>query len=164
MLNGILGGITFTGSIVAFLKLAGRMSSKPLALPGKHVINSAILGSNAIAMVILSEVYLLQHLFHLALQGSFVAAAPAVPAIAAAYLGASTLLSFVQGFTTTAAIGGADMRMAFAAAYSLLNLIGLFTFSGRHNCIERIFWLCISRRRRVLVKFLAKVARLTYLT
>ena len=37
--------------------------------------------------------------------------APAVPAVAATYLGVSTVLSFLQGFTTTSAIGGADMRM-----------------------------------------------------
>ncbi|GAA1941291.1 Re/Si-specific NAD(P)(+) transhydrogenase subunit beta [Microbacterium aoyamense] len=34
-----IGGVTFTGSIVAFLKLSGRMSSKPLVLPGKNVLN-----------------------------------------------------------------------------------------------------------------------------
>ncbi|PZU46677.1 MAG: Re/Si-specific NAD(P)(+) transhydrogenase subunit beta [Microbacterium sp.] len=34
-----IGAVTFTGSIVAFLKLSGRMSSKPLMLPGKNVLN-----------------------------------------------------------------------------------------------------------------------------
>ncbi|MGM7678648.1 Re/Si-specific NAD(P)(+) transhydrogenase subunit beta [Microbacterium sp. A94] len=34
-----IGGVTFTGSIVAFLKLSGRTSSKPLMLPGKNVLN-----------------------------------------------------------------------------------------------------------------------------
>ena len=34
-----IGGVTFTGSIVAFLKLSGRISSKPLMLPGKNVLN-----------------------------------------------------------------------------------------------------------------------------
>ena len=34
-----IGGVTFTGSIVAFLKLSARMSSKPLMLPGKNVLN-----------------------------------------------------------------------------------------------------------------------------
>ncbi|MGP6170141.1 Re/Si-specific NAD(P)(+) transhydrogenase subunit beta [Microbacterium sp. A196] len=34
-----IGGVTFTGSIVAFLKLSGRISSKPLILPGKNVLN-----------------------------------------------------------------------------------------------------------------------------
>ena len=34
-----IGAITFTGSIIAFLKLDGRMSGKPILLPGRHAIN-----------------------------------------------------------------------------------------------------------------------------
>jgi len=37
-----IGAITFTGSIIAFLKLDGRMSGKPIALPMRHVINIAL--------------------------------------------------------------------------------------------------------------------------
>jgi NAD(P) transhydrogenase subunit beta len=36
-----IGAITFTGSIIAFLKLDGRMSGKPIMLPMRHVINAA---------------------------------------------------------------------------------------------------------------------------
>jgi NAD(P) transhydrogenase subunit beta len=38
-----IGALTFTGSIIAFLKLDGRMSGKPLMLPFRHVINAALL-------------------------------------------------------------------------------------------------------------------------
>jgi NAD(P) transhydrogenase subunit beta len=34
-----IGAITFTGSVIAFLKLNGNMSGKPIMLPGRHVIN-----------------------------------------------------------------------------------------------------------------------------
>src|SRR5258705_8212803 len=34
-----IGAITFTGSVIAFLKLSGRMSGKPIILPMRHVIN-----------------------------------------------------------------------------------------------------------------------------
>ena len=37
-----IGAITFTGSIIAFLKLSGRMSGKPITLPGRHIINLAL--------------------------------------------------------------------------------------------------------------------------
>ncbi len=37
-----IGAITFTGSIIAFLKLDGRMSGKPILLPFRHVINIAV--------------------------------------------------------------------------------------------------------------------------
>src|ERR1700690_670028 len=42
-----IGAVTFTGSVIAFLKLSGRMSGKPIMLPGRHVINIAL----AIALV-----------------------------------------------------------------------------------------------------------------
>ena len=35
----LIGAVTFTGSIVAYLKLAGKTSSKPLILPNRHAIN-----------------------------------------------------------------------------------------------------------------------------
>jgi NAD(P) transhydrogenase subunit beta len=34
-----IGAVTFTGSIVAFLKLSARMKSRPLMLPGKNLLN-----------------------------------------------------------------------------------------------------------------------------
>src|SRR5476649_1877115 len=37
-----IGAITFTGSVIAFLKLSGRMSGKPIMLPGRHFINIAL--------------------------------------------------------------------------------------------------------------------------
>jgi H+-translocating NAD(P) transhydrogenase subunit beta len=37
-----IGAITFTGSVIAFLKLSGRMSGAPITLPGRHVINLAL--------------------------------------------------------------------------------------------------------------------------
>jgi NAD(P) transhydrogenase subunit beta len=39
-----IGAITFTGSIIAFLKLDGRMSGKPIMLPSRHLINIALAG------------------------------------------------------------------------------------------------------------------------
>ncbi|CDM59256.1 MULTISPECIES: NAD(P)(+) transhydrogenase (Re/Si-specific) subunit beta [Rhizobium] len=38
-----IGALTFTGSIIAFLKLDGRMSGKPIMLPFRHLINIALL-------------------------------------------------------------------------------------------------------------------------
>src|SRR6195256_3343605 len=44
-----IGAITFTGSVIAFLKLSGRMSGKPIILPMRHTINIAL----AIVIVLL---------------------------------------------------------------------------------------------------------------
>ncbi|MFN3624044.1 MAG: NAD(P)(+) transhydrogenase (Re/Si-specific) subunit beta [Hyphomicrobium sp.] len=37
-----IGAITFTGSVIAFLKLSARMSGKPIILPARHLINIAL--------------------------------------------------------------------------------------------------------------------------
>ncbi len=74
------------------MKLAGKMKSRPAVIPGKHFLNGGLLTANAATM------------------GAFITMAPGSPAIAAGALAASTLMSFIKGYTTTAAIGGADMR------------------------------------------------------
>jgi len=37
-----IGAMTFTGSVIAFMKLSARMSGAPITLPGRHVVNIAI--------------------------------------------------------------------------------------------------------------------------
>jgi NAD(P) transhydrogenase subunit beta len=41
-IGAAIGALTFTGSIIAFLKLDGRMSGKPIMLPSRHAINIAL--------------------------------------------------------------------------------------------------------------------------
>ena len=48
-----IGAITFTGSVIAFAKLDGRMSGAPILLPARHIINLAI----ATAIVLLIAVF-----------------------------------------------------------------------------------------------------------
>lgn len=91
-LGVLIGGITFTGSLVAFMKLGGRMSSRPTILPGRHLINSSLLAGNAATM------------------GVFLTMGAASPVVAAGALAGNAVMSFIKGYTTTAAIGGADMR------------------------------------------------------
>jgi NAD(P) transhydrogenase len=106
-LGVLIGGITFTGSIVAFMKLAGRMSSRPTILPGRHLINLGLLAGNAAAF------------------GAFLTMGPSSAVIAVGALTANTVLSFIKGYTTTAAIGGADMPVVITVlnAYSGFALV-----------------------------------------
>ena len=41
-LSGLIGSVAFTGSAVAFLKLQGWISDRPVLLPGRHVINATL--------------------------------------------------------------------------------------------------------------------------
>jgi len=80
-----IGAITFSGSVIAFLKLNGNMGGKPLLLPGRHVLN---LGTLAAVVLLVGWFYASQ--------------APwAFWAIAA--------LAFAVGFLLILPIGGADM-------------------------------------------------------
>ncbi len=47
-----IGALTFTGSIVAFLKLDSRMSGKPILLPSRHAVNAA-LGAALLLLIVL---------------------------------------------------------------------------------------------------------------
>jgi NAD(P) transhydrogenase subunit beta len=46
LLGVFIGGVTFTGSVIAFGKLRGSLSGKPLLLPGRHIINLGMLGAS----------------------------------------------------------------------------------------------------------------------
>ena len=49
-LGAAIGAITFTGSIIAFLKLRGIMSGSPITFPGQHILN-LILGISLIGLI-----------------------------------------------------------------------------------------------------------------
>jgi NAD(P) transhydrogenase subunit beta len=80
-----IGAITFSGSVIAFLKLAGKMSGAPILLPLRHVINLGTL-----AAIIGLTAYFTQD------QSLWVIAT-------------ITVLAFIIGFLLIIPIGGADM-------------------------------------------------------
>ena len=80
-----IGAVTFTGSIVAFLKLSGRIKSAPLVLPGKNVLNLGALVAFAVLTV-------------------WFVARPE-PWL----LGVVTVLALLLGWHLVASIGGGDM-------------------------------------------------------
>jgi NAD(P) transhydrogenase subunit beta len=54
-IGAAIGALTFSGSIIAFLKLDGRMSGKPVLLPYRHLVNVALL----ILLILLSVLFVL---------------------------------------------------------------------------------------------------------
>jgi NAD(P) transhydrogenase subunit beta len=85
-----IGAITFSGSVIAFLKLNGNMSGKPILLPGRHVINFGVL-----AAILVLIAYFTQD---------------QAPAIFFTIMG----LSFAIGFLLIIPIGGADMPVVIS--------------------------------------------------
>jgi H+-translocating NAD(P) transhydrogenase subunit beta len=90
-----IGAVTFTGSVIAFFKLRGTIGSKPLLLPGRHVLNAVLLGSAVVLGV----------LFLRAPEDGF------------QWLLAITGIASVLGIHLVMAIGGGDMPVVV----SLLN-------------------------------------------
>jgi NAD(P) transhydrogenase subunit beta len=103
-----IGAVTFTGSIVAFLKLSARISSRPLMLPGKNILNVGAL----VVFVVLTVWYVITPDLWLLI--------------------VVTVLALALGWHLVASIGGGDMPVvvsmlnsysgwAAAAAGFLLN-------------------------------------------
>ncbi|MBI0005518.1 MULTISPECIES: Re/Si-specific NAD(P)(+) transhydrogenase subunit beta [Gilliamella] len=89
-----IGAVTFSGSIVAFGKLNGKISSKPLSLPYKHYLNLAAIVVSVILMFIFINVQ--------------------TGAGALVCLLIMTIIALVFGFHLVASIGGADMPVVIS--------------------------------------------------
>merc|ERR1711931_106950 len=106
-LGTYIGGVTFTGSLIAYGKLNGNLNSNPLMLPGRHALNAGLLAANAGAM------------------GYFLMT-PEL-GMGMGMLGTTAALSSLMGVTLTMAIGGADMPVVI----TVLN-----SYSGWALCAE----------------------------
>jgi len=101
-LGAVIGGITFSGSIIAFAKLQGIMSGKPLRFPGQNTFNASV----AIAILVLLII--------------FCASESKIMFVV------MTLLSIGMGFLLIVPIGGADMPVVV----SMLNSYSGWAASG----------------------------------
>ena len=52
-IGAAIGAVTFTGSIIAFAKLDGRMSGTPILLPARHIVNLALAVSLVLIIILL---------------------------------------------------------------------------------------------------------------
>src|SRR3984957_6823153 len=98
-----IGAVTFTGSVIAFLKLSGRMSGKPITLPFRHAVNIAL----AVALVF----FIVSFYYHqTALEFWLI-----------------VLISLALGVLIIIPIGGADMPVVI----SMLNSYSGWAAAGR---------------------------------
>ena len=85
----LIGAVTFSGSVIAFGKLSGRMSGSPLTLPGRHFFNLALL----VAAIWFGYQFVLQSADGGGMQPLII----------------MTVIALVFGIHMVMAIGGADM-------------------------------------------------------
>src|SRR5947209_16108782 len=85
-----IGALTFTGSVIAFLKLSARMSGAPIILPGRHIINIVL----ALALIFF--------IVHMVISGS------------ALDFWLITIIALALGALSIVPIGGADMPVVIS--------------------------------------------------
>ncbi len=90
----LIGALTFSGSVIAFLKLSARIGGKPMLLPARHWLNLALL----IGSILLGAMFVNQS----AAGGGTLA------------LIAMTIIALVFGVHMVMAIGGADMPVVIS--------------------------------------------------
>jgi NAD(P) transhydrogenase subunit beta len=110
-LGAAIGAITFSGSVIAFAKLNGNMSGKPIILPARHVINLSI----GLAMLLLIGMLM-----------TFEQSTATFMLL--------TLLAFAIGFLIIIPIGGADMPVVV----SMLNSYSGWAAAGIGFTLENM--------------------------
>lgn len=102
LLAVLIGGVAFSGSLVAYGKLAGRISGRPIIFKGQQLVNAAIF-----AVILICEAFLLYH-----------------PSGAFAYVVFLFVmgLSLALGVIAVIPIGGADMPVVIALLNSYSGL------------------------------------------
>ena len=107
-LSLVVGAVTMSGSVIAFLKLQGTIGGQPTLVPARHLINGLLL-----ALCLGSGIYL-----------AFLAETPEQVSLAAIAVGA---LSLLLGILFVIPIGGADMPVIISFLNSLSGVAASMT-------------------------------------
>ena len=104
VLSLLIGGVTFTGSMIAFGKLQGIVSGKVIKYPGQHPLNALLL-----LLVIIGGIFVIIH--------------PELSTLTVII----TIASLILGVLLVLPIGGADMPVAISLLNSYSGLAGSTT-------------------------------------
>jgi len=96
VIGGLIGAISFSGSIIAFMKLQGWLRPRPITFPGQQIVNMAVL-----VLAVFSGICII-------LQPAW------VPAGVAVFLTLFFVLALGFGLLMTLPIGGADMPVVIS--------------------------------------------------
>ncbi len=102
LLSVLIGGVTFSGSVLAFAKLNGMVPGRPIVYRGQHIVNAIVLGGS----IALSVAFALD------------------PAGGEAWFLAIVVLSLAFGVLSVIPIGGADMPVVISLLNSYSGLAG----------------------------------------
>jgi NAD(P) transhydrogenase subunit beta len=101
LLGVLIGGVTFTGSVMAFAKLQGLITGSPIVFPAQKILNGLLLGG-----FLVGSIYICLHPFNSGI-----------------FLGL-LLISVILGVTFVLPIGGGDMPVVISLLNSFSGLAG----------------------------------------
>ena len=107
-LGVFVGGVTFTGSVLAALKLAGRVPGRPLTLPGRNLLN---LGALIVSLLLMVGFMMV----------------PSGSGTGWAFLAVMTIIALALGAHLVLAIGGGDMPVVVSIMNSYSGWASAFT-------------------------------------
>ena len=135
-LSVLVGSVTFTGSLVAFFKLSGKMSGNPILIPGRHAINVLLL-AGALAL------------------GFWFATGEGSNNVRMAVL-AVAALAFLLGWLLVIPIGGADMPVVISLLNSYSGIAAAMTGFVLHNSLLIISGSLVGASGLILTQIMCK--------
>ena len=136
MLSVFIGGVTFTGSMVAWGKLSGKINQKPIIFTNQHLLNAAIL-LGAVACSVLFTFY------------------PSPPIGYILFI-LVMLVSLGFGVTSTIPIGGADMPVVISLLNSYSGLAACAAGFVVHNNILIVAGALVGASGIILTRIMCK--------
>jgi len=133
-LSAFIGGVTFTGSMVAFGKLSELVSGKPVLFKGQHLVNGAIL----LAAVGCGVAFIID------------------PAHGYKVFLGVILLAFLFGVTSVIPIGGADMPVVISLLNSYSGLAACAAGFVIHNNILIVAGALVGASGIILTNIMCK--------
>jgi NAD(P) transhydrogenase subunit beta len=134
MLTVFIGGVTFSGSMIAFAKLAELISSKAVVFKGQHIVNGAILLGALVAGIV------------------FVMA----PATSYPVFITMAVVALLFGITSVIPIGGADMPVVISLLNSYSGLAACAAGFVVHNNILIVAGALVGASGIILTKIMCK--------
>src|ERR1700755_271337 len=92
-----IGALTFTGSVIAFAKLSGRMSGAPIILPARHIVNIALGVLLVVCIVLLVKTGLAGYFWLIVVLALVLGALLIIPIGGADMTGVISMLNFYSG-------------------------------------------------------------------
>ncbi|MBM4206082.1 MAG: NAD(P)(+) transhydrogenase (Re/Si-specific) subunit beta, partial [Gammaproteobacteria bacterium] len=133
-LSVLIGGVTFTGSILAWLKLAETISGKPVVFGAQRIVNALVL----LGIVVCSVMLCIE------------------PAVDSPWLYALIALSLMFGVMAVLPIGGADMPVVISLLNSYSGLAACAAGFAIHNNILIVAGALVGASGIILTQIMCK--------